>query len=83
MMDPEEEKKEILCKVLMALFPGAPFSIDVLAAKILEGLGMVGWSLTYDPEYTKKNIEAIVAAARASHPTPQPFVPPRPPERLS
>jgi hypothetical protein len=80
-MTPDEERADVLCRVLMALFPGAPFSIDVLTTKILEGLGMIGWSLSYDPDFTKKNIEAVVEAVRAQHPTPTEFVPPRPPER--
>lgn len=82
-MEPEEEKIEVLIRVLMALFPNAPFNIDVLAAKILEGLGLVGWTLQYDPEYTAKHIRDTVEAYQTAHPTPTQFMPPQPPERLA
>ncbi len=80
-MTPDEEKTEILTKVLEALFPNPPFSIVTLAERILQGLGMVGWGLSYDPNYTQVHIQEVIEAARAVHPTPPPFVPPRPPER--
>lgn len=82
-MTPDEEQHEILIKVLGALFPSAPFDITVLTNRIIQGLAQMGWYLAYDEEITKNQIQQVIDAVRAQHPTPTQFVPPQPPERLA
>lgn len=81
-MTPDEQPVAILETVLKGLFPNAPFDVTLLADRIIEGLSQSGWSLTYDPKYTRESIERLVEEFRGKYPPPTSFIPPQPPERL-